>query len=272
MSAAAGLPARPTSRRPDAKRDLNAKRENLPPSAPTANPAPDSDARSATSNKPPRDLLNFVRVHLLYFLPFARSELSCTFFPYPRPLFSIVCGLFFENTGGGIPLLDLQESRVTNHKSHFSPDFHESQVTSRQLRRLNSFRFRSYADRPILHYFGANKSFRMRSYRHPARNSFRIRSYKNPGGWGPLPLPDLHESPVTNHKSHCSVTTFRINTCISVASKRLYLSLESTLMKKGGRGDPCRPLHSQCPSLHQPGRDGHSIWKDRVRWHRVGTA
>jgi hypothetical protein len=33
------------------------------------------------------------------------------------------------------------------------------------------------------------------------------------------------------------VTTFRINTCISVASKGLYLPLESTLMKKGGEGE-----------------------------------
>src|ERR1700688_1700071 len=30
--------------------------------------------------------------------------------------------------------------------------------------------------------------------------------------------------------------SFRINTCISVASKRLYPSLESTLMKKPGEG------------------------------------
>src|ERR1700720_3631256 len=33
-----------------------------------------------------------------------------------------------------------------------------------------------------------------------------------------------------------SLTTFRINTYISVASKRLYLPLESTLMKKPGEG------------------------------------
>jgi hypothetical protein len=32
------------------------------------------------------------------------------------------------------------------------------------------------------------------------------------------------------------VSTFRINTCTSVDSKRLYPRLESTLMKKGGRG------------------------------------
>jgi len=52
------------------------------------------------------------------------------------------------------------------------------------LRRSSkSFRMRSYANCPILHYFGANKSFRIRLYRHPACNPFRIRSYKHPGGW-----------------------------------------------------------------------------------------
>jgi hypothetical protein len=57
-----------------------------------------------------------------------------------------------------------------------------------------SFRFRSYANCPILHYFGANKSFRIRSYRHPARNSFRFHSYKNTGGWHPLPSNSVHRS------------------------------------------------------------------------------
>jgi len=51
----------------------------------------------------------------------------------------------------------------------------------------NSFRFRSYVERPILHYFGANKSFRFRSYRLRPRNPFRMRSYENPGGVGVLP-------------------------------------------------------------------------------------
>src|SRR5713226_2457919 len=37
----------------------------------------------------------------------------------------------------------------------------------------------------ILHYFGANKSVRIRTYRHPTRNPFRMRSYKKGGGgWG----------------------------------------------------------------------------------------
>src|SRR5713226_6009904 len=49
----------------------------------------------------------------------------------------------------------------------------------------NSFRFRSYEKRRILHHFGANKSFRIRSYRHPSCKSFRIRSYKNTGGGVP---------------------------------------------------------------------------------------
>ena len=40
------------------------------------------------------------------------------------------------------------------------------------------------------------------------------------------------------HNFGAPVNTFRINTCISVASKRLYLPLESTLMKKGGEGGP----------------------------------
>src|SRR5579864_1021934 len=39
------------------------------------------------------------------------------------------------------------------------------------------------------------------------------------------------------HNFGAPVTTFRINTYISVASKGLYLPLESTLMKKGGEGE-----------------------------------
>jgi hypothetical protein len=39
------------------------------------------------------------------------------------------------------------------------------------------------------------------------------------------------------HNFGAPITTFRINTCISVASKRLYPPLESTLTKKGGEGE-----------------------------------
>src|SRR4029077_12265642 len=110
-----------------------------------------------------------------------------------------------------------------------------------------SFKIRSYANRPILHYFGANKSFRIRSYGHPARNPFRIRSYKNTGGWGclafnpvcrkslsPLVYPDLRGA--ARHPRPLSLTPFRMNTCRSVVSKRLYLSSESTLMENRGGG------------------------------------
>src|ERR1700686_3055418 len=38
------------------------------------------------------------------------------------------------------------------------------------------------------------------------------------------------------HNFGAPITTFRINTYISVASKQLYLPLESTLMKKQGEG------------------------------------
>ena len=44
-------------------------------------------------------------------------ELSCSFFAGPRPLFSIVCGLFDKNTRGGIPLPDFHEPRVTSRVS-----------------------------------------------------------------------------------------------------------------------------------------------------------
>ena len=126
---------------------------------------------------------------------------------------------------GGKTLSHLHESQLTTHKSRLSTDFYESRVTSHE-------------SRPALHNFGANKSFRFRSYRHPARNPFRIRSYKNTRGVAPLPSPDSHESPVPSHRRLCFLTTFRINTCVSVASKRLYLPLESTLMKKPGEGGP----------------------------------
>jgi hypothetical protein len=170
-------------------------------------------------------------------------------------------------------------SQPVYSETRFARAFFRSQINSTpsgDVRRnhpfANSFRFRSYAKRPTLHYFGANKSFRFCSYRHPARNPFIIRSYKITGGWHPLPSPDLHEPQVTSNRSHPSrgplppiftghesqimghaapdlhnfgapITTFRINTYISVASKRLYLPLESTLMKKGGGGGA--PLHRQ---------------------------
>ena len=58
---------------------------------------------------------------------------------------------------------------------------------------------------------------------------------KNPGGGIAAPSPLPHLRPLL--PSHpLFVSTFRINTCISVASKRLYLPLESTLVKKGGGG------------------------------------
>src|SRR6266478_694498 len=54
----------------------------------------------------------------------------------------------------------------------------------------------------ILHHFGANKSFTIRTYRYPACNSFRIRTYKNTGGWGYLRLFRASVSPCLCGKSH----------------------------------------------------------------------
>ena len=73
---------------------------------------------------------------------------------------------------------------------------------------------------------------------------------KNTGVAYPFPIVPSHGPPLTSHffpglsfqlstvdcKLPSALTTFRINTCISVASKQLYLPLESTLMKKPGEG------------------------------------
>jgi hypothetical protein len=50
------------------------------------------------------------------FMLLCTLKLSCSFFSYPRPLFSIVCGLFDKNTRGGVPLPDLHGSQFTNRK------------------------------------------------------------------------------------------------------------------------------------------------------------
>src|SRR6266436_2253593 len=66
----------------------------------------------------------------------------------------------------------------------------------------NSFRFRTSANALILHHFGANKSFTIRTYRHPSCNSFRIRTYKNTGGGGAIRLFRPSVSPCLCGKSH----------------------------------------------------------------------
>ncbi len=103
----------------------------------------------------------------------------------------------------------------------------------------NSFRFRSYGNSPILHYFGANKSFRIRSYREGSRKSFRIRSYENTGGWGTPTLPRLpraHLAKGCKNSETATLTTFRINTCKSVSKQRTLTPLRINTYKKPGRG------------------------------------
>ncbi len=110
----------------------------------------------------------------------------------------------------------------------------------------NSFRFRSYAKRRIVHYFGANKSFRIRSYRHPSRKSFRFRSYKNTGGGGTPTLPRLPSLPRASKGAHlakgcknsetATLTTFRINTCKSVSKQATLTSFRINTYEKRGEG------------------------------------
>ena len=132
------------------------------------------------------------------------------------------------------PAQYVHASQVMTRSSRPSPsraNLHGSQVTSHQSR--------------------LGKFFRIRSYRNPARNPFRIRSYKNTQGVASplsinpalcpmcrrLPRPGRGGKNTSDlHNFGAPITTFRINTCISVASKGLYLPLESILMKKGGRG------------------------------------
>jgi hypothetical protein len=139
-------------------------------------------------------------------------KLSCLSFSCPRPLFSIVCGLFCENTGGGIPLPDLHGSHLASHTSR--PSCAKTQK------------------RPPVSPLPATLTDSL------SRKSFACHSCANTRDVGAAPSFSLAVS------SLCSLRlcgrqslsmSFRINTCISVASKRLYLPLESTLMKKGGR-------------------------------------
>src|SRR6266704_75936 len=102
----------------------------------------------------------------------------------------------------------------------FSPVFVSSHLRSFAANSLSATRRMGYSSRPLISIFRSHNCFRMNTYF--ARFS-------------------RHLSP------------FRINTSGSVHSKQLYLPLESTLMKKGGRGvqllltrNPKKALRSCC--------------------------
>jgi hypothetical protein len=73
-----------------------------------------------------------------------------------------------------------------------------------------------------------------------------------PGSNCGIPRVDPKNGSPNLHNLDAPITTFRINTCISVASKGLYLPLESTLMKKpgdGGGGVSClSPTYNALPA------------------------
>jgi hypothetical protein len=147
------------------------------------------------------------------FMHLPALELSCLSFSHPRPLFSIVCGLFYENTRGGIPLPDLRRSHLTTRSSR--PSCAKAQKC------------------PPVSPLPAALTDSL------SRKSFPCHSYANTRGVCVAP-PKFFASGLQPSTVDCKLrfplTTFRINTCISVASKRLYLPLESTLMKKQGEG------------------------------------
>ena len=73
-----------------------------------------------------------------------------------------------------------------------------------------------------------------------SRNPFICHSYANTRGVG-ITVPKFFASGLqlstVDYKLPSALTSFRINTCISVASKRLYPPLESTLTKNRGEGE-----------------------------------
>src|SRR4029077_1758625 len=78
-----------------------------------------------------------------------------------------------------------------------------------------------------------------RVYSQPRNTANRHASAPRTSRFSPVTIhkpPFSHQSPVTSHESRRSLSPFRINTYTSVASKRLYPPLESTLMKKPGGG------------------------------------
>src|SRR5258708_17371549 len=118
----------------------------------------------------------------------------------------------------------------------------------------NFFRFRSYGNSPILHHFGANKSFRIRSYRNCPRNPFRIRSYENTGGGGTPTLsrlPRAYLAKGCKNSETATLTTFRINTCKSVSKQRTLTPLSINTYKK--------PREGRCLSFPRLQRPASSI-------------
>src|SRR5579864_6098446 len=80
-------------------------------------PAPTRSGPLFTPSLEKRAIFDPNRPRPFVFILLPALKLSCLSFSCPRPLFSIVCGLFCENTGGGIPLPDLHGSHLTSHTS-----------------------------------------------------------------------------------------------------------------------------------------------------------
>ena len=194
---------------------------------------PSSSTRSAKTldSCPPSRLFVFNNLRTLF--------LSCRSFSHSNRLFSIACALF-DKMRFLHPGCPCGNSRV----AYSSPIFtsHGSLFTARALRPAPK------AQIPL-----SLSPFAAALTHSASRKFFPCHSYANTRDGGATPsLRKLralwvsalscssifsHRSPLATHHSRpLSLTLFRINTCISVASKRLYLPLESTLTKKPGEG------------------------------------
>ncbi len=111
----------------------------------------------------------------------------------------------------------------------------------------NSFRFRTSMTPRILHHFGANKPFRIRTYRHASCNSFRIRTYKNTGGVSASSVPHCVSATNPLFSSICSLFVHLLPLPSFVFS-----SLEPLFAKHPGGGYPTPPPGASFPPSHAP--------------------
>jgi hypothetical protein len=113
----------------------------------------------------------------------------------------------------------------------------------------NSFRFRTSANPCILHYFGANKSFRIRTYRPLSCNPFRMHTYKNTGGGGVA-------AKLRALLRFCSksITFKRLQPLCPLSPTPIlcFQQLRASFCKTPGWGLPNTPAPSFVPPSHAP--------------------
>ena len=141
------------------------------------------------------------------FYPDPRRVLSLRSFPRSHRLFSITCGLFSQNTGGGIPLRDLVRCTEARKCLFVSPLL------------------------VSLTHSVSRKSFACHSYANTRDGGVT----PPPKFFSPLVYPERLLRRATRH-SPLALTTFRINTCKSVSRQTTLTSFRINTYEKTGEG------------------------------------